>query len=137
MPFKDSEKSKKYFRDYNRIWRLNPINRAKTNIWRRSYAKRNPKIIALGRKRYNVKQRNKVLEYYGNYCHCCGENEIKFLSIDHINGGGTKHRKQIGGGGTSLYLWLIKNNFPIGFQILCYNCNMAKGLYGKCPHNLK
>ena len=30
--------------------------------------------------------------------------------------------------------WIKKNNFPKGFQILCHNCNVAKGIYGECPH---
>jgi hypothetical protein len=29
---------------------------------------------------------------------------------------------------------LITNGFPSGFRTLCHNCNMAKGLYGTCPH---
>ena len=33
-----------------------------------------------------------------------------------------------------LQKWIIENNFPKGFQILCHNCNVAKGLYGECPH---
>jgi len=33
-----------------------------------------------------------------------------------------------------LYSWLKKNNFPKGFQVLCMNCNFAKGKLGKCPH---
>ena len=36
--------------------------------------------------------------------------------------------------GTTLLGWIIKNNFPEGFKILCHNCNNAKGFYGKCPH---
>ena len=35
---------------------------------------------------------------------------------------------------TVLLKWIIKNNFPKGFQILCHNCNSAKAVYGKCPH---
>lgn len=66
-------------------------------------------------------------------CACCGELEIKFLSIDHINGGGNKHRKKIGGG-SGFYLWLKNHKFPKGYQVLCLNCNFAKGLYGVCPH---
>lgn len=54
-----------------------------------------------------------------------------FLCIDHIDGGGNKHRAEIKG---DFYRWLIDNNFPPGFQTLCHNCNMAKGLYGRCPH---
>ncbi len=69
-------------------------------------------------------------------CACCGENIMEFLSVDHINGGGNKHREEIGVG-KSIYPWLIRNNFPKGFQILCYNCNMAKGFCGKCPHKLQ
>ena len=30
--------------------------------------------------------------------------------------------------------WLIKNNFPEGYQILCYNCNTVKARYGQCIH---
>ena len=36
--------------------------------------------------------------------------------------------------GHPLNQWLVTNNFPKGFQILCSNCNFAKGVLGKCPH---
>lgn len=81
-------------------------------------------------------QRLMALEHYGGSppsCRCCGETIIEFLSFDHINGGGSKHRKS--GIGNMSY-WLVKNNFPIGFQILCHNCNQAKAYYGQCPHKL-
>lgn len=52
----------------------------------------------------------------------CGESRIQCLTIDHINGGGNKHRKEVGEGVT-FYRWLIKNNFPEGFRVLCMNCN--------------
>lgn len=34
-----------------------------------------------------------------------------------------------------LYAWLHANKYPDGFQVLCHNCNMAKGFYSRCPHN--
>ena len=40
-------------------------------------------------------------------------------------------------GGANLMHWIIVNNFPTGFQILCHNCNFAKGIVrnnNKCPH---
>lgn len=83
---------------------------------------------------YQRRARLKAITHYGGKCICCGETEIKFLSIDHIDGGGGKHRKIIG---TNSSMWVIRNNFPSGFQILCHNCNMAKGIYGECPHNLQ
>lgn len=76
--------------------------------------------------------RKLVLKYYGNKCECCGEDKFEFLALDHINGGGGKHRKEIGG---DITLWLIRHNFPEGFRILCHNCNQALGCYGYCPHN--
>jgi len=72
-----------------------------------------------------------IFSYYGNKCNCCGESRLPFLNIDHINGGGKKHVKEIGG---ELYRWLKKNNFPDGFQILCANCNLGKYKNGICPH---
>lgn len=68
--------------------------------------------------------------YGGAVCRCCGENQFEFLSIDHVNGGDRKHQKEVG----NVYRWLKKNGFPPGFQVLCMNCNWAKGKYGYCPH---
>jgi hypothetical protein len=84
-------------------------------------------------------RRKKVLVYYSGIvpkCACCGIEQYEFLSLDHINGGGYKHRKEIGNFGRNFYKWIIKNNFPSGFRVLCHNCNLAKGFYGKCPHEL-
>lgn len=67
-------------------------------------------------------------------CACCGESMLDFLSIDHIDGGGNEHRKQKGIWGSGIYRWLKKNGFPAGYQVLCHNCNQAKGFYGICPH---
>jgi hypothetical protein len=76
-----------------------------------------------------------VFNHYGGYkCSCCGETEENFLSIDHINGGGNDQRKILGAGGYALYRWIINNDFPEGFRVLCMNCNWAKGIFGTCPH---
>lgn len=76
--------------------------------------------------------RKKVLEYYGNKCACCGESTFEFLAIDHIFGMGDEQRKKWRSG--NFYTWIMKNNYPNDLQILCHNCNSAKGFYGKCPH---
>jgi len=78
--------------------------------------------------------RKQVIEYYGNKCECCGENKYEFLALDHINGGGNQHRKETG---TDTMLWIVRNEFPEGFRILCHNCNVSYGLYGFCPHQSK
>lgn len=85
-------------------------------------------------KRYRLKRRQDVLVAYGGKCACCGEAQNEFLSIDHIDGGGREHRRQIGTGANVLYHWLRKNDYPEGFRVLCHNCNAARGFYGYCPH---
>lgn len=69
-------------------------------------------------------------------CACCGEPELKFLAIDHIDGGGRAHRAKYRSP-WSYFKWFRDNGFPAGFQVLCHNCNCAKGFYGSCPHTEK
>lgn len=71
------------------------------------------------------KIRDEVFAAYGNICAVCGESHPAFLAIDHINGGGAAQRR-VTGGGHRLYLWLRKNNFPSGYQVLCHNHNWLK-----------
>jgi len=76
------------------------------------------------------KQKFTIIQHYGGKCALCGESDIDVLAIDHIAGGGTQHNKQLREQGTTLHRWLIKNDFPDGFQVLCFNCNMKKHLAG-------
>jgi hypothetical protein len=82
-------------------------------------------------KQYKDDLRNKVLCYYGHKCNCCGEAHKDFLAIDHIHNDGAAHRQKVKAG-EAMYLWLLKNNFPDGFQLLCHNCNWSKHINGGC-----
>lgn len=77
-----------------------------------------------------------VFSHYGEKCACCNERALEFLVIDHINGNGKEHLDSNGRrlGGHRFYRWLLNHGLPIGFQTLCWNCNAAKQIYGKCPH---
>ena len=78
-----------------------------------------------------------VLVGYGNRCACCGETEALFLSVDHVNNDGAAHRAALGGryiGMEKIRRQIIKDKFPPNFQVLCFNCNCAKGFFGRCPH---
>jgi len=95
----------------------------------------------ISNQKYAKKLKMQVLTHYGGSppkCDCCGDSNTEFLSIDHINGGGNQHRKELGlgrAGGYDFYMWLIKNNYPDGFRVLCFNCNHSLGAYGYCPHH--
>ena len=76
--------------------------------------------------------KSEVITAYGGRCECCQEMELGFLTIDHIDGGGKKHRLDVHG---KIYLWLKKHNYPPGFRVLCFNCNCGRAVNGGvCPH---
>ena len=77
--------------------------------------------------------RQLALNHYGKVCSCCSESRFDCLAIDHIE---PRHKTKIGPR-DHIAPWLVNNNFPPGFQILCHNCNFAKHVYGTCPHQLK
>jgi hypothetical protein len=97
----------------NRLWRI--LHRKEFNEWARDY---------------NKKMRIECLIHYGGNpprCACCNENHIDFLTLDHINGHGRQEIKRFGyRSGSYFYSWLIKNNFPVLLQVMCYNCNCSK-----------
>jgi predicted restriction endonuclease len=106
-------------------------NKDKSAAYKTAWAEENPDKVRAAQKRTREKLRTSVFEHYGNKCACCGEDRWEFLTIDHIQGGGNKHRKGIT---SSIYHWLRKMDYPKGFRVLCYNCNMALGRVGYCPH---
>ena len=98
------------------------------------YRKMLPERNAANTRKQTRKRRERALAAYGSVCACCGEGRYEFLALDHINGGGNKHRKETGCYGTRFVTWLIVNKFPPIMRVLCHNCNMALGNYGHCPH---
>lgn len=87
-----------------------------------------------------VENRKRVLAHYGNKCKCCGEDTYEFLTFDHINNDGAEHRNELlatpgmKGYAFDTVGFILANNFPDYFQILCWNCNLAKAKHKVCPH---
>lgn len=120
------EKNREAKLDYARAWHYKNLDKVAV------YAKKNAR-----------KLREDVFRAYGGKCACppCGEDNLLFLTIDHVNGGGNKHRREALGShlkaGVHTYVWLRRNGYPEGFQILCYKCNMGRWRTGgTCPHFL-
>ena len=102
------------FRDRHSAWRA--ANRDHV----RAYTRRKAREL-----------RDQVLDAYGGECACCGERVRDFLTLDHINGGGTAHRKATWG---KVYQQVKREGFPPGYRVLCWDCNWAYRLMGDCPH---
>lgn len=100
------------------------------------------KLKRFGREWYKL-QKVEVLTHYSNgipKCNCCGETQIDFLVLDHVNNDGATHRKSKKKGGTHFYLTLKRENYPNEpkLQVLCANCNQGKLVNGGiCPHQIK
>jgi hypothetical protein len=107
---------------------------------RREYQRnRNPAHTREALRKSRAKLKAEVYAHYGNECACCGETEPKFLTLDHVNGGGRAHRKSLyakGAPGPLAVLYDIKKRgFPDDIQILCFNCNCGRQANGGiCPH---
>lgn len=131
-----SKRSQKKRRDTDPAFRAANLERALR--WHRAHR---PLLAARAKKRRDA-LRAETLQAYGHACACAGCTEIRaeFLAIDHTNGDGAAHRREICGqnklfGGTRIYGWLKKRGFPKDrFRLLCHNCNLARGFYGYCPH---
>lgn len=113
-------------------------NRAEVLLQAKAYREKNKEVIdsraRIRSKKRRERQKNIIFNHYGRICKCCGETRQAFLTIDHINNDGYLHRKQIGRG-YSMYAWIVKN-LPDWLQVLCMQCNFAKGRLGVCPHKI-
>lgn len=146
MPYKSREERKKYYdknkdeinrkrREYAKTPEVKERLRLENKRWRENNRDLANERSRIAKKKYEDKARIEVFKYYGEECNCCKEDGKTFLTIDHINGGGTKHRKVLK---EKIYTWLFRNNFPEGFQTLCFNCNWSKHINGGiCEHKNK
>jgi len=142
--FREHEKNKEKLRQYrikNRgKMRLDGIrwyhqNRSKILKERILYRRENKERFS----KYRQQIKLECFNYYSNgkiRCNCCGEKRLEFLTIDHINNDGHILRKIEGIQGNTIYHWLKKRSYPIGYQVLCMNCNWGKRLRGICPHKI-
>lgn len=96
------------------------------------------KNIEYNRKRTRDRRnqaRHEAIVAYGGRCACCGESRKEFLAIDHVHGGGHKHRQSLRPTDRREFCTYIKKlGYPPEYRLLCHNCNLSRGLYGYCPH---
>jgi hypothetical protein len=116
------EENKEVVKERKRKWREKNKEKIRTGRmelykkYRQQHAEKRAQI------KYDV-----FAHYSGGTVKCaeCDISDIDMLTLDHVDGGGCKHRKQVGAG-TRMYMWLKNLGYPVGFQVLCWNHNMKK-----------
>lgn len=108
-------------RELGKLWVIR--NRERSRLIGRTNAK-------AGRARLKLE----FIEAYGGRCACCGESNPVFLTLEHLNGGGTVHHDKRGTSG--MLRDIRREGFPKDrYAVLCYNCNCGKAKNGGvCPH---
>jgi hypothetical protein len=85
---------------------------------------------------YRWRVKAEALAAYGGACALCGERSPACLTIDHPLGNGGEERRMLFGdnhsAGYQFHLWLKRNDFPPGYRVLCFNCNIRE--YHKHRH---
>jgi len=117
-------------REYQKTHYKTQLGKSSSQIMMLNWRTKNHETFLQNIKIHHLLQKKAVIEKYSggkNCCVLCGFTDIRALSIDHINGGGHQHVKEIKKtSGCSFYSWLIKNNYPEGYQVLCMNCQFIK-----------
>lgn len=149
-----------------KIYVNDPEVRAKFAAYRREYRAKNIDKLTEYQREYDAARKNSKHEQYIKHsneirrdyiekgiqlwedaitffgpCECCGEHRFEFLSVDHKNGGGNKRRIN----GEKIGRRLLREfelagwpeNLKKEYRLLCYNCNMAIGHRGYCPHQVE
>lgn len=71
----------------------------------------------------------------GEVCSCCGEQDRRFLTLDHVHNDGYKDKKRRQNLTYLMYREVAVDGVVGKYQILCWNCNCGKRVNGGiCPH---
>jgi len=84
--------------------------------------------------RYRLKLKYDFITAYGGKCTCCGEDDFRFLTLDHVNNDGSLHRETLQC--QQIIAQARKQGFPQDkYTLLCFNCNSGRSCNkGICPH---
>lgn len=87
-------------------------------------------------KKERAKLKIDMLNALGWQCACCGEKNVIFLTLDHVQNDGAKHREENNYQCQQVLYAARREGWPKDkYQVLCMNCNFAKGHYDICPHS--
>lgn len=108
---------------YQKYYEKNKEKRKRESLeYSKSHGNASQKLYGVG---YRKKLRDAVYELLGKKCNLCGFDDVRALQVDHINGGGSKERKNTTRNLNAVIIESIikKEN---RYQLLCANCNWIK-----------
>ena len=117
------ERDREYSKNYKNNHKEETLARAKV------YRVKNKEKNNIYSKKHSAEIRINFIEMYGGKCECCGEAQVEFLTLDHMD----YSSKEKGETGTTAYMKALKEHRPDLYQVLCWNCNCARRR-GICPH---
>ena len=118
-------RNKEKLSEYKSKWRED--NRSRRIKEAKEYYKNNKVDISIRRSERHKENKNTCIKHYSGgtmQCAICDVDNINMLVLDHINNDGHKDRRCT----NSLYYYLIREGFPLGFQVLCANHNQEKAI---------
>ena len=119
MTEEQKEKNRKRAREWYKK------HKDKADAWYHRHKKRMRELARLRWKKLRIR----VINFLGGKCSGCGIADERVLQVDHKRGGGTKHRKSMGGSAQfKIYKLVLKDIEHKKFQLLCANCNWIKRL---------
>ncbi len=107
--------------------------RARNTRNTRNYRARHPQRIKESRTKIYINRKRRSFEMLGGaFCCECGCDELSFLEINHIGGGGAKEWKSRR---AALHDDLLSGKRSVeGLNVLCRVCNAIEFLLRKNPH---
>ena len=133
--------SKQRFNRPEYIKQYELAHKEQINLRKKKWRLNNLEKDRISKSKQYQKLKLEVFNHYSNNnikCLCCTESHYEFLTIDHIENNGKAHRR-FTKASNNLYWWLKSNGYPLGFQVLCMNCNWYKGKNTNhiCVHQLE
>ena len=125
---------KKKQAEYRAAYLADPEKRERNVRSRKLWALENPEAAKASGHETFLRLKHAMLRAYGPVCSCCGEDREPFLTLEHLNRDGSKHRKRVGGGANTCRDLRNRGWPQEGYTVLCMNCNWATRFGGICPH---
>jgi predicted secreted protein len=110
---------------YSRWYEKHKIEtRARKTELMRKYRAENPEKYRVQSREAKARLKDKLFDMYGRSCALCGFDDIRALTLDHINGNGNTERKELGERG--VYRRAAETYRPDEYRTLCMNCQFVE-----------